>query len=172
MRFPGSIREKIGITVLALLLPLVLSGQSARDPVLPPTLGSLKLANKLTGRDAQGMIDRLHDKSVTPVNSVVGHYAAAAGEATLYVSVYRMDAEAASTFKKMADRIRTRNQVFTHYQERSFWGQTVARCYGLGQAHYFFSRNNHLYWLGADFEVAQAALQSLLGKVSQAKKQQ
>ena len=151
--------------LLILLAPLRSFSQSINDPMLPSALGSLKLSVPLQGRGAQGLINRLHDKSVAPAKTSVGYYVSPEGEATLYVSTYKTRAEAASVMSRMASRIKAGNEVFTNYSERTVLGQRLVGCSGLDQAHYVFSRKRNIYWLSADFGVAQQALESLLGKL-------
>ncbi len=140
-------------------------GKGDKDPFLPVKLGEMKLARHLGGEAAQGMIDHLHGKAVTPLESFIGFYEDNGAQATLYVSVYANASEATDVDRKMGQRIRTGNPVFRDIKDISVAGQAISECIGMGQIHYFFSRDAVLYWIGVDPPVAQQTLESLLHQI-------
>jgi hypothetical protein len=133
---------------------------------LPLQLGELTLYDERSGDDARQIIDRLHGKSVTPIENFIGEYAGPAGKATLYLSVYSGREEAVRIQQRMAGRIREGNSVFGQYTELTIADYPVAFCRGMGQAHYFFSSGMTVYWLAVDDAVSSTAIASLLSQTA------
>lgn len=132
---------------------------------LPTELGALRLQQHIFGEKARRLINQMHGKGVTPRANAIGLYADEMGEATLYLSIYDEEDEAASTLKKMIDGIATGFTPFSDFQQRRIEGQDVAYCTGDGQAHFFFAAGKALYWLAVDFPVADETLRALLHAV-------
>jgi len=129
---------------------------------LPSRLGELALMQERSGDAAQQMIDRLHGKSVTPSENVIGTYSGTSGDAVLYLSVYAGREEAVMAERKMADRIREGNSVFGELEQISIADHPVAYCKGMGQVHYFFSADTKVYWLAIDVAAAPTAIAGLV----------
>lgn len=159
----------IGVTSAAIILVAValflFFRSEGKTNTLPADLGEMKLTQQLSGEPAQGMIDHLHGKGVTPRENFIGFYEGSGAQATLYVSVYADEAEAKEVYRKMAQRIQAGNPVFGSYKEVSVAGQPVSECMGMGQVHYFFFRGNRVYWLETDPSAAQRAAESLLNTI-------
>lgn len=146
--------------LLALLFPLLAQAQTHPDGV-PPQIGPLKLVKSLQGKEAQSFLNRLHKKEVAPKVSWMGQYSSNSYQATLYVSVYETQAQAAGASRTMTARIKSGNQVFRHYAETTNRGLKISRCLGLGQVHWFFHFRDSLFWLAVDPPIASRSLDSL-----------
>ena len=165
-------RSSVVILGAAGVVLLLYSEKNEKGAVLPAKLGEMKLAQQLSGEAAQGMIDHLHHKGVTPQENFIGFYEgngarSPLGQATLYVSVYADATVAKEVDRKMAQRIQAGNPVFGSFKEVHVAGQAVSECMGMGQVHCFFSRGSRLYWLGVDPPVAQRAVESLIRSLGQ-----
>lgn len=142
-------------------LPLTPSFQSAQSG-LPVVVGPLKLLKSFEGKEAQSFLDSMHDKKVAQKSSSRGEYRSGNQQATLYVSLYGAQAQAATSWKKMADRIRGGNPVFGHFQQLVDRGITVGRCVGLGQVHFFFYLKKRIYWWAVDPAMSTESLHNLI----------
>ncbi len=157
----------IGAVVLALAAAAVFlfPRLTAERLVLPPTLGSLQLRQTYTGSEAGELINQMHGKGVTPRSNAIGLYNSAAGSATLYLSVYNEEREAAKVRNKMISGIQGGYTPFTGLERRTLDGYDISYCVGDGQAHYFFSFSTSLYWLAVDFQIAPPTLEALLASL-------
>lgn len=128
-------------------------------------LNDMKIVNRISGKEAQSMIDKLHGKSVTPDASNIVFYKGEKGEAILYVSIYSDSNNAKTDYNKMVHLIRDGNEVFGHFHEFIIDNQKLSMCFGMGQAHYFFYKANRLFWLSTNFQIAQSTVVDLLNKL-------
>ena len=136
---------------------------------LPKSVLHLRLTEEIRGKQAQEIVDRMYNKSVTPDENVIGTYFSTDGGAKLYVSLYDSRIIAEGKFEKIADFIRMGGGDFTHFKEMQVQRTKVYTCLGLGQAHFFFLHEKNIYWWAADLQIAQASMQELVGIVKNAK---
>ncbi|TSA21059.1 hypothetical protein D4R75_06610 [bacterium] len=157
---------KVPLFRLGVLLPFLVFYALGQSGDLPSELGTLKLTKTLQGNEARAFINRLHEKDVTPKNSVRGEYGGGKEQATLYVSIYELRSKAAEAAKRMTRLISKGNRVFGQYKELKHGQLMIGRCEGLGQIHYFFLYRDRVFWLAADSSVAGASLESLVRSVA------
>jgi hypothetical protein len=152
MNIIGTIRWKpllvIAAGVIALAVALLFRTQE--PPELPAKIADLVLVHQVGGERANKILNRMHDKDVTPATNRIGMYASSAQSAVVYLSVYRSDREAERAYQKMAHRIERGNPIFTGYRSTRIGKVETSFCVGQGQHHYFFFHNDRLYWLAAD----------------------
>lgn len=153
---------KIAFVVIVAMALVLLPWTTAPEFTLPAMLGSLQLTGDYSGEEAREIVNRMHDKSVSPDENLIGTYRSPEGEATLYISMYGEPSAAEKDFRKMILLIQPGSPVFRDFQQMSVAGKEVGFCRGLGQWHYFFARGNVLYWLAADEPVARMAILHLL----------
>jgi len=154
----------IGAAVLVVAAAAVFlsSRWTAEKPELPSALGTLRLEQTFTGSEASAIVNRLHGKGVTPKSNAIGMYRGASGTATLYLSIYEEQQEAARVRNDMIVGIQSGRTPFSGLERRTFEGHDLSYCIGEGQAHYFFAVGRSLYWLAVDFPVAAPTLEALL----------
>jgi hypothetical protein len=157
---------KVPLCRFGVVLPFLVFYALGQSRDLPSRLGTLKLTKTLQGTEARAFINRLHEKDVTPKNSVMGEYGGRKEQATLYVSIYELRSEAAEAAKRMTRLISKGNRVFGQYKEFKLGRLMIGRCEGLGQIHYFFLYRDKVFWLAVDSSVAGATLESLVGSVT------
>ena len=157
---------KVPLFRLGVLLPFLVFYALGQSGDLPSELGTMKLTKTLQGKEARAFINRLHEKDVTPKNSVMGEYGGGKEQATLYVSIYDLRANAAEAAKRMTRLISKGNRVFGQYKEIKHSRLLIGRCEGLGQIHYFFLDRDRVFWLAVDSSVAGATLESLVRSVT------
>jgi hypothetical protein len=136
---------------------------------LPKSILQLRLTEKIRGKQAQEIVERMHNTSVTPDENVIGTYFSTDGSAKLYVSLYDSRTIAEEQFEKMIDRIRKGGGAFSHFRDLQVQNEKVYLCLGLGQAHYFFLLKKDIYWWAVDLQIAQASMQELVRIVKNAK---
>lgn len=158
-------KQVVAVTVViafAIALAVLFVPQFARRPLaLPAELGNLRLQQHIFGDEARRIINQMHGKGVTPRDNAIGLYTDESGTATLYLSVYGEEEEATQTMGRMIKGINTGFTPFSDYEEQIVDGQRVSFCTGDGQAHYFFAAGTSLYWLAADFPIAEETLRAL-----------
>jgi len=159
-RLDTSVRWLLLLLAAAVLIPFLV--YRPHGPLLPVELGPLVLQKEISGEDAGRIVDRMHGKAVAERENSIGYYGGSAGEATLYVTLYKTAGEASQVEGVMADRIAAGNPAFGHFRIIDVRERRVAICYGMGQAHFFFSRGRALYWLAVDNELAHETMQALV----------
>jgi|WetSurMetagenome_2_1015567.scaffolds.fasta_scaffold21631_5 hypothetical protein len=157
----------IAAAIVAIALALVAVEYSLSGHGVPKILGTLSLAQAVSGSDARVLVNKMHGRAVTPQDNVVGTYKGAGGSAKLYVSYYPSADSARNVAFRMAGRIESGIPPFEHFRTYEEGKNPVFMCLGLGQAHFFFVCNERLYWLASDIGVAEAALSELRKEVCQ-----
>ena len=132
---------------------------------LPKQLGGLQQVHLVEGEKANEILDRMHDKEVTPASNKIGMYSGAKGSAVVYLSIYRSDDDATAAYKKMSRSIEKGNLLFGDYRAIKLKGIDASFCVGQGQSHYFFVDDERLYWLAADAAIAEGVAQELVGEL-------
>jgi hypothetical protein len=170
----NSISKRKRITLIAsVLIPVsvivILLMPNHRIIELPKSILQLRLIEEIRGKQAQEIVERMHNKSVTLDENVIGTYFSTNGGAKLYVSLYHSRIIAEGQFEKMGDLIRKGGGAFTHFKEIHVQRTKVYTCFGLGQAHFFFLHEKDIYWWAVDLQIAQASMQELFRIVNNAK---
>lgn len=155
-RLRWSIVVAVAIGIIAVVVHLSLSGQG-----VPPQLGPLGLVQSVSGGDATVLVNKLHGRRVSPGRNVVATYRGDGVEAMLYLSYYPSADSARLVAAAMAQRIGAGVPPFDHFRVLEEGKNPVCMCLGMGQAHFFFSCGERLYWLASDIGVAEEALGEL-----------
>ncbi len=129
---------------------------------LPKQLGELSLVRSVDGEKANEILDRMHNKEVTPATNAIGMYTGGLGEAVVYLSVYSSGRDASKAYTMMVRNIEKGNPLFTDYRTVRIAGIDASFCVGQGQNHYFFVYDNRLYWLAADSRDAEKMASELM----------
>ena len=145
---------------------LLLPRLTRDDLMLPRTLGSLEMRDEVRGDKARSIINQMHGKGVTPTDNMIGVYTSSTGTATIYLSEYDTPAQAEETSSQMVHGIEKGTSPFSDFKTLTIHGQEVSYCVGFGQAHYFFFVDESVYWLTADFGVAEEAATELIRAIS------
>lgn len=140
----------VAAIVAALILLFYFYFRTTANATLPQRLGGLSLVQTVEGERANKILDRMHDKEVSPAVNTIGMYTRGSTNAIVYLSVYHSEAEAARAYRKMAGSIETGNLLFTEYRTVRISEVEASFCVGQEQHHYFFAHRDQLYWLAAD----------------------
>lgn len=153
-----------GLLVVAVAI-FVLPYFVRKDLALPKALGSMQLREEIRGERANTIINNMHGKRVTPKDNMIALYESDEGTATAYLSVYDSRTESETTFGQMVSGIEKGISPFADLRRMKIRGHDVAFCIGFGQAHYFFFVEESVYWLTADFAVAEEAVNGLFAEL-------
>lgn len=143
---------RVAAFVAAIVAALILlyCFRTTANATLPQTLGDLSLVQTVEGERANKILDRMHDKEVSPAVNTIGMYTGGSTSAVVYLSIYHSEGEAARAYRKMAGSIETGNLLFTEYRTVQIGEVEASFCVGQEQHHYFFAHRDQLYWLAAD----------------------
>jgi len=150
------------------IFPLILCtiifiiGCTQEKPFLPEKIFTLTLKKQLTGEEAKAFVDNLHFKEVTPENNEIGFYEGEKGKAIIYVTHYKDAKQAREEGKRMIEKIDQGNLVFFMGDSLFVNEMPVYRCFGMGETHFIFSRDNHLFWISSGTMFAQKFLYAYL----------
>jgi len=147
---------------ISVLILFVSASCSKRLDYLPGTVDNFKLTKKLTGKQALDFVNRLHFENVTDEENMIGFYSYENNNAMIYVTVYDTDNEAEINYQRMTEKISPHNSVFTKGKYLTLDGNIVYRCFGMGQTHFVFFKNNVLVWLSADSNLANKLVEDYL----------
>ncbi len=127
---------------------LFISCGSVKDPV-PSKLFDFNIEKKLTGEEAVAFINRLHNKSVTDTENIIGFYSGPKGKLIIYLTKYESAKNAETDFERMTKKISPQNSVFLkgNFSERK--GIKIYSTFGMGMTHFVFRHNKDLYWISA-----------------------
>lgn len=155
--------KKTGILFQVVVL-ILLAGCSdnSQEVLIPSFLGGLSLQEKISGKDAAAIIAKLHRKEVAPLESAIGYYGTGGRLATLYVSTYDSRQKAQQILTEMSGRIGSGSSGFWHHQNFKVKDREIQMVLGQGQVHYFFVKNQSVYWLAIQANKAEQALAELL----------
>jgi hypothetical protein len=152
-----------GLFIVIVGAVFVLPRYMLKDLELPKSLGSLQLQKEIRGEQARALINNMHGKGVTPKDNMIAVYGDNSGSATAYLSVYDSRSQSEETFQQMTRGIEKGTSPFSDFKRMTIRGQEISFCVGFGQAHYFFFLDESVYWLTADFGVAEEAVRELIG---------
>ncbi|MCW5895906.1 MAG: hypothetical protein KIT50_09910 [Bacteroidetes bacterium] len=145
---------------LAIAVAVYFFLQETAPVSLPQHLADAQLMQMIDGERANEILNRMHDKEVTPSTNLIGVYSS--GNTVIYLSVYRSRSDARKAYTKMARSIEKGNPLFTDYRVTRLGNLEASFCFGQEQDHYFFVSRNYLYWLAADSPVAEKMASSLV----------
>jgi len=144
---------KLGLSLLLFLLFLACTPQSEKQPdlalLLPENIGEWQQTKLVTGIEALKKIDRLHGKSITVEEGVIGSYQAAKkGPAMVWVSRSKTPALTLEQAQVMADKMVSNPRSPFHDPETLKIKKTkIYKFLGMGQVHYIFCRERLAYWI-------------------------
>lgn len=152
-------------SALGILFSILFVACSVNKNPLPEEFFGLTLRSKLTGEDAKEFIDRLHLREVTPEKNEIGFYSTEAANAIIYITYYNNPEIAQEQEKKMIEAIKPDNPVFFGAGFISVNGRDLYRCFGMGQTHFIFSKNNLLFWVSVDSHISTMFIEEYLNYV-------
>lgn len=156
-------KSLLALGAAAIIVAGALLYRTPHTPELPTTIGNMALVHRVQGEQANEILNRMHDKEVTPSTNTIGMYAGGPRSAVVYLSVYPSEKEAQGAYKNMARRIENGNPIFTAYRSITIGNKPTSFCIGQGEHHYFFFHNQGLYWLAADSGYAAELVEELIG---------
>lgn len=136
--------------ILIIIAFFTLSFCDSKTEYLPGTLYGLERSRKLTGREAEEFVNRLHFNKVTNAENRIGFYEGKPGRLTIYLTLYENDTIAKSDKDRMIKKISPSNSVFSPVMFMKHHGKMIGYTFGMGQKHFIFSHNNLLFWISVE----------------------
>jgi hypothetical protein len=136
--------------ILFLLITIFFISCTTRVEYLPKDFFGLRLTKKLTGKEANDFVNKLHLQQVTETENEIGFYEGDKGRALIYVTHYQNPEDTENDYNKMTEKISPRNSVFVGSEYIDINGKKIYRTFGMGQSHYVFYHNKELYWVSVD----------------------
>jgi hypothetical protein len=128
---------------------------------LPDQIANLPLIVKITGKQAEIELARLHQKSFPLTSAAVGTYGSE-HQVMLWVSGVPVTPLAGRILVSMRDKIAEGRSPFTPTNELNDGKRTVYKLEGMGQRHFYFQSGKLLVWMAASPELADQALGEIL----------
>lgn len=146
-------KKLIYTTTVIIFAAILLAGCSKQKDPLPKEIFALELDKKLTGKEANQFLSRMHTGDVGSDINEIGFYSGERGGATVYVSYFEDKKIAQAEEKKMTDKISLGNSAFTGDVVFYIDGLKIFKCSGYSQSHFIFTLEKNLYWLTADTDI-------------------
>ncbi|MBW1899779.1 MAG: hypothetical protein JRI61_12060 [Deltaproteobacteria bacterium] len=128
---------------------------------LPDSLAGLALHDSVVGAEADKMIRRMHGKS-TGGSSSIGYYGTENRKNVLYLTVFENQGQAEQSLSKMISKMANTRFGFTPPASEKIGNNIIYRSQGMGLSHFFFRRDNLVFWWQAAPDNAEASLAALL----------
>jgi hypothetical protein len=151
-------KKYLQLSAVILFTVILLASCSKKIDPLPKEIFELKLDKKLSGKEANDFLFRMHSGNVGSDKNEIGFYSGDRGGATIYVSFFEDKIQAQAEEKRMTDEISGGKTEFTNGEVFYIDGHKIYKCSGYSQLHYVFSKENNLYWLTADTEISRKFL--------------
>jgi hypothetical protein len=136
-------------------------GQSGNP--LPASIADMDRTNVIQGEDADKIITELHRKVVTDQQNFIGKYSDDQYSATLYITRYDNENGALEDFRRMAERINKPeiggSMGFQHVRPVPELGNHAYMTLQGGRVHYYFVKDEMLYWLDVHPEIAMQVVE-------------
>ncbi len=132
------------------LLIFIIAACQKDTAYTPNNLYELRLKQKITGKEAEEFVNRLHHQSVTREKNEVAFYEGSKGAAIIYITYYQDEEAAIDNYQRMTKKISPENSVFIHGSFLEIEGKQVYRTFGMGQTHFVFVVDKSLFWISAE----------------------
>lgn len=140
----------LAIFIIAVIVStafLYFQTQESTYGIFPEKLGDMNLALYREGEVAIAEIRSLHNKAIELENGYIAIYRSSSGnKAKFWVSESENSETAESLLMSMNSMV-GKTGMFSKPTQRSIEGITVYYVYGLGEYHYFWARDNRVFWV-------------------------
>lgn len=135
--------------LFGLVVGLILSGcTSAPDLPTPEKIGEKERLRVITGKQAAGVVNRMHGQSVATEANVIAEYGGSEKKDILYISRYADPKEAQKAFDLMIEKMSAvPKSPFHHLMPMGKYENKVYITLGMGAVHYIYSSGPFLLWL-------------------------
>ncbi len=159
-------RYKIFASIVIIFVILGCTKKGYLEQYIPKKLAGLDLIKTKVGEEAVKSINLLHKKNVSGIENIVASYEGAGHSADLFLSTFLDTMSAIQSFHGMMKGVSRDSVNFSHFTPRLIGNNNnVIMVLGLGQAHYFYTSGKEIYWLQADYDIAEKAISELLSDV-------
>lgn len=151
--------------LLAVAVGLSYCKKKTRPLPFPKNIAGLSLTTYSEGQNAIKDINKLHGKEIQIKDGYVLTYKGNDKKATIWVSDSGSRGEADLLLSQMAQRLKNDSKLFAHYLETEIKKSKIYSVVGMGQKHFFFQKGIRLFWIAADFQIADLLLNEFLEKI-------
>lgn len=134
----------------------------AEKEFLPQQILGYSMVRKISGTEAQKIVNRIHLRPITDTENEIGFYEKNTEQVIIYVTYYTSENDAREDLIKMVEKISPKNSVFINGGQIIFDDIVTYRYFGMGQTHYVFKVKNMLFWLSVDTMIASKFLESYI----------
>ena len=134
----------------------------AEKEILPQQVLGYSMVRKISGTEAQKIVNRIHLRPITDTENEIGFYEKNTEQVIIYVTYYTSENDAREDLIKMVEKISPKNSVFINGGQIIFDDIVTYRYFGMGQTHYVFKVKNMLFWLSVDTMIASKFLESYI----------
>ncbi len=132
----------------------------AENGIFPQNILGYSLVRKISGVEAQKMVNRIHLQPVTDMENEIGFYEKNTEQAVIYVTYYQSENDARVDLTKMVNKISPQNSIFLNGGQLEINKIIAYRYFGMGQTHYIFRIRNLLFWLSVNTMIASDFLET------------
>lgn len=151
---------------LTIIIILCIGLQScSRIDILPQQILDYQLVKKISGDEANQMINKIHLQPVTDTQNEIGFYKQDNDQAIIYVTFYQSDDQAQTDLVKMVEKISPQNSIFINGGQFDVNKITIYRYFGMGQTHFVFRIGNKLFWFSVETMIAKDFLESYINYI-------
>ena len=132
-----------------LVVGIILFGCSnSPDLPTPEKIGEKERLRVITGKQAAGVVNRMHGQSVATEANVIAEYGGSEKKDILYVSRYADPKEAQKAFDLMIEKMAAaKKSPFFHLMPMGKYENKVYITLGMGGVHYIYLSGPFLLWL-------------------------
>ena len=135
--------------LFSLVVGIILFGcSSSPDLPTPEKIGEKERLRVITGKQAAGVVNRMHGQSVAAEANVIAEYGGSEKKDILYVSRYANPKEAQKAFDLMIEKMAAaKKSPFFHLMPMGKYEHKVYITLGMGGVHYIYPSGPFLLWL-------------------------
>ena len=135
--------------LFSLVVGIILFGcSSSPDLPTPEKIGEKERLRVITGKQAAGVVNRMHGQSVATEANVIAEYGGSEKKDILYISRYADPEEAQKAFDLMIEKMAAaKKSPFFHLMPIGKYENKVYITLGMGAVHYIYPSGPFLLWL-------------------------
>jgi hypothetical protein len=134
--------------LIGLVVGLILSGcTGAPDFPTPEKIGEKERLRVITGKQAAGVVNRMHGQSVATEANVIAEYGGSEKKDILYVSRYADPKTTREAFDLMIEKMATaKKSPFFHLMPIDKYQKKAYMTLGMGAVHFIYQSGSFLLW--------------------------
>ena len=134
--------------LFSLVVGIILFGcSSSPDLPTPEKIGEKERLRVITGKQAAGVVNRMHGQSVATEANVIAEYGGSEKKDILYISRYADPEEAQKAFDLMIEKMAAaKKSPFFHLMPIGKYQKKAYMTLGMGAVHFIYQSGSFLLW--------------------------